>query len=195
MLHDRCIAPFARFLLCCFILLVCGNLQAEIQTDVELRYGVLFPSSSLVRELYGNVLPSYQIEATVSMCGCYSLWTSLDFTKGRGNRCACDVKTWLNLYTWGLGVKGHYCLASCLEGYLGIGMTCANTHVKNKRCCFDEKVSRVSVGGIVKGGLTYALDCNWFIDLFCDYTYQPVHFERHTNVGGITTGLGIGYTF
>lgn len=120
-------------------------------------------------------------------------WATFDYVFGSGNVHSCHGKTHINLYSWSAGLSTSL-PTEFGEYYLGIGPSLCLINIKNT-LCFSERVSKLSVGGVVKTGLLYNFSPQTFADIFIDYTYQPAHFERNVDVGGLRAGLGLGYNF
>ena len=176
--------------------------EANLPASVEFRVGAFFPSSKEVRKIYGNTAANYQFEFNTSACCCNCFciqgWTSIDWTTRRGSVRECG-RTRLDLVNWSIGVKCVKTLCGCMNVYAGVGPAFGGVWVKNHNSCHHnrhhERTSKGTFGVIVKSGIQYYFCHNLFADLFVDYIYQPVHFHRHINVGGLRTGLGIGVSF
>ena len=67
--------------------------------------------------------------------------------------------------------------------------------VKNRSCCLHEKRSELLLGGVLKSGINYDITCRLFLDLFVDYAYQPSRFPSRVELGGLKTGVGLGFKF
>ena len=79
--------------------------------------------------------------------------------------------------------------------YIGIGPSFSRIWLKNKPRCSHDTISKWAVGGVLKTGVYYCINRYVFMDIFVDYLYQPVHFEKHVDIGGVKVGLGIGAKF
>lgn len=175
------------------LLLNLGTVFGFTESFVEVRGALFFPSSSLFKEIYGNTGGCIQLEADTSFCGGWGIWSNLDWLSKKGKSVGFKDPTRVSLSTIGLGVKYSYDFFSCYSLYLGVGPTLGTIWLKNKPFHHTEKVCKTTVGALVKTGVLYNLNERFFLDVFVDYLYQPMHFEKHVNVGGFKTGAGIGY--
>ncbi|MBA3815637.1 MAG: hypothetical protein H0X29_03790 [Parachlamydiaceae bacterium] len=165
------------------------------ETSVEIRSAAFFHSSKLFREIYGNVSGSYQLEVATQLNQCVDGWANFDwFTKhGRSNE--FNDPTRVNIANFSLGIKYPYQFCQNFSAYIGIGPSFSTIWLKNKSECNHSRTSRLAVGGILKTGIIYSINRCFFVDLFVDYLYQPVHFDRRVDIGGFKTGAGIGVKF
>lgn len=169
---------------------------AEIQDiNAEFRYGAFFHTSKRFREIYGNVGASYQLEASTHVYNCLDGWVNLDWFNDHGKPEKCNGNTTVNIANVSLGLKYPYCFCEKYIAYIGIGPSIGRIWLKNKSRCEHEKISKLAIGGLLKTGIYCFITCNIFVDLFIDYLYQPVHFEKDVDIGGIKPGIGIGIQF
>lgn len=168
----------------------------------EVRAGAFFPADKHVRNLYGKVLPSFQVEVGTQTCTCFDLWANFDYWNKRGHAGHSCCKTRAEMFNGSIGVKYVHTLCGCASNiapYVGIGPVLGNIWLRNKPCfCSDrtDKKSKLAFGGIVKTGVYIYFCDGFFADLFVDYLYQPVKFHNHRrNLGGLQTGAGLGLSF
>jgi hypothetical protein len=86
--------------------------------------------------------------------------------------------------------------------YAGIGPNVGIVFINNKlNCCADcgDTVSdnncKAGIGVIAKTGSQIFFTPHFYLDLFVDYLYLHVHFNRTANIGGFKVGGGIGAKF
>ena len=163
----------------------------EATLRVEGRVGAFFPLNSKFQRIYGDVYPCYEIEVGQTLCDCYELWLNVDdYYRSTSVRGCGDTS--LNILSFSAGPKRLFCFCNDFAFYTGLGISVAWARIN------DEIIGReydTSVGLVVKSGLYYYLNSCWFLDLFCDYNYQPAFHHRRVDIGGIRTGLGLGYAF
>lgn len=167
----------------------------DLKNSVQIRTDAFFPSAHRFREIYGSVGPSYEIEASRKFNSFIDGWVNFDWFYKSGEGKGCHTKTHINIANGSFGIKFVYQFSKPVGIYLGLGPTFGGVWVKNESHCGHEKISKFAFGGILKSGFTFSLSKHVFLDLFADYFYQPVHFEHHVNIGGVRTGLGLGYKF
>lgn len=176
-------------------LLLMSPLSAEFQGSVAFRSAAFFHDSTRFDHIYGNVGGSYQLEATLPLYNQLVGWTNLDWFSRHGRSEGLHDPTRVNILNFSFGVKVFQPLYENLFGYAGIGLSFSEIWLKNKSHCIHERTSKGAFGGVLKAGAYYFISDQVFLDTFVDYLYQPVHFDTQIDIGGVKTGLGIGYMF
>lgn len=163
-------------------------------STAEFRVAAFYPVSEKFRHIYGDVGPSYQLEASVPFCRPFEAWANLDwFSKARHYDRCCHSRA--RIINGSLGVKGSYCYCERYNFYLGLGLAVGGIYLHNHSSCIRENVSKCIVGGVLKTGVQITLYRKCYGTIFIDYLYQPVHFSRTIDVGGVKPGAGIGMYF
>lgn len=119
--------------------------------------------------------------------------------------------TRVHVANFSAGIKFPFEICPCLIGYLGVGPSVGgiwirnHTHHNNHERRHNhnhhrirrhtEKRSKAAIGVVAKSGINYYFTPCAFIDLFVDYLYQPVHFRKQIDIGGLKAGGGIGFAF
>lgn len=178
------------------LLTVIHPLMAEYRT-IEIRSGAFFPNTERFRKIYGKATAFYGVEVSRSTDSCLDAWASLDFLTKHGRSDGFSDPTRVNIANFSFGLKIPYQFRDRWIGYIGVGPSWSAVWVKNRyRSHHHHGASQVAFGGILKSGLYYFINDCVFIDLFVDYLYQPISFaDKSTEVGGLKTGLGLGYRF
>lgn len=173
-----------------------NSLTAE--NMVEVRGAAFYHSSKLFREIYGNVGTDYQVQFATRYF-CFELWSNIDWFSKHGKSVGFEDPTRVNIANCSLGLSYLYSLNCQTKLYLGAGPCFARIWLKNKLADHShEIVSKTTFGGLFKAGLYYNITDCFFIDIFVDYVYQPVHFHKnhkHIDIGGVKPGIGIGINF
>ncbi|HSW75443.1 MAG TPA: hypothetical protein VLG50_00200 [Candidatus Saccharimonadales bacterium] len=162
--------------------------------NFKIRPYLFVPQSKLYRNIYGKVGGGIQLEQENSINNWLRVWVNVDGLFKRGHSIGLCRKTKIGAFTLSTGIKFLYEHCKRLQFALGVGPTIAGIFVRDQSltCCKNSKCS----GGIVaKTDLYGVVHDRLILDLFFDYTYQPVHFQRKVNVGGAKLGLGLGCTF
>lgn len=181
-----------------FFLLLITNISpvlAEFQSSIKFRSAAFFHSSERFREIYGNVGASYQVEASSKLSDYCEGWANFDWFSKHGKSDGLNDSTRVSIANISLGIKFPYQFYEKFTAYIGIGPCPSKIWLRNKSQCGHETVSKWTIGGVLKTGVCYFISKRVFIDVFVDYLYQPIHFETHVDIGGIKTGIGIGYKF
>lgn len=165
------------------------------ETRLELRYAGFYHSDSLFRHIYGNVSSDYQIEADLAFCGPYAVWANFDWFTKHGRSVGLRSPTRVNIANGSIGVKYVFQTCSCFRPYLGLGLSVGGIWLDNKTCCGHDRASKAIVGGVAKAGVYYNLTQHIYVNVFVDYLYQPVHFEKDVDLGGVKPGVGIGVVY
>lgn len=166
----------------------------------ELRAAAFFPMGKRFKEVYGTVGPSIQVEQSrgFSSVKHLELWGNAEWifmNGGPGSLCGTSGVDLLNI---SMGVKGiGNVYHNRLFLYAGIGPVLSVVWIENSYYCSDvqqvkEHSTNVGVGGVVKTGCQIYLTPHFYIDLFTDYMYLPVHFSSFEDVGGFKVGGGFG---
>lgn len=184
-----------RVLFVTFLISFCPIMVKAQEVNVEIRGAAFFHSSERFREIYGNVGASYQIEASTPLCNCWDGWVNLDWSSDHDKSKRCDASTRVSITNFSFGIKYPYQFCERYIAYIGIGPSISRVRLKNKSQCEHERISKLAIGGVLKTGIYYFITCNLFVDLFVDYLYQPIHFEKRVDIGGVKTGIGVGAQF
>lgn len=180
----------------CMLLLATHRSYADTCSGLKVRAAAFVPSSQLFRTIYGKVSASMQLEATTQVCDCVDFWANLDFFAKHGKSVGLRQKTKIKIATFSTGVKLIGNKDRCLQTYLGIGPSFAGVWLKNCSTCPGcTHAEAVSPGVVFKFGCSRTIYGCGLLDLFADYTYQPAHFNRWKNVGGLKFGIGLGGTW
>lgn len=179
------------------LLFLCGTpLFAMGETTLELRGAAFFHSSDRFKAIYGRVGPSVQVEAATPVYRCFDGFANIDWSAQSGRSKGFHNKTHVSIVNLSFGLKYPYQICENLTAYVGIGPSISRIVLDNHYNNHDRRcVYKIAVGGIIKTGIYYSINCDWFLDVFVDYLYQPVHYHTHIDMGGFKTGAGIGYKF
>lgn len=186
---------FLRVFFVVFLIKLCPAIVEAQEISVEVRSAAFFHSSKLFREIYGNIGPCYELEASTPLCYCLDGWANFDwFSKHRKKDCE-ECASRVGIANISFGLKYPYCLCEQVTAYIGIGPSFSRIWLKEKSQCCRERLTKLVIGGVLKTGIYYFINECIFLDLFVDYLYQPVHFKRRVDIGGLKTGLGAGVKF
>lgn len=191
------------FLKICFLFMLfsCCSLMAHQEccpercftTTLELRSDAFFHSFKRFRHIYGDVSASYQVEGSIQCDQNMALWTNFDWFSKHGRSIGFRDPTRVDIANISFGIKIPYCITRNIIAYVGIGPSLSRIWVNNRLFRHrHEEVSKPALGGIIKGGVNYFITEHIFFDVFVDYLYQPVYFEKFVNIGGVKIGGGIG---
>lgn len=161
----------------------------------KIRSAAFIAQSKLFRKIYDTAGPCIELEYAYRIKRHLEVWGNFDFFWQDGKSIGLCNPTQIKIPNFSFGIKSPYQFKECHELYLGIGPSFAGVLITNKTCCCCEKVSKPAFGFVVKSGYYYDFCKRFFLDIFADYLYQPVHFQRKTEVGGLRIGAGLGIKF
>lgn len=168
---------------------------ADFQNSVEVRAGAFFHSSSRFREIYDNVGVSYGAESNMKLSYPFDAWSNFDWYSKNGKSIGFDDSTKIQIANISFGIKYPFQLAYNITPYLGIGPSISGVWLKNKSDCVTENKARLAFGVVLKTGVYYQFSDYLYINLFADYLYQPVDFQKSIDIGGLKTGIGLGMQY
>jgi hypothetical protein len=184
---------FVRFVFLIFLFST-GFLVAETETRLEFRTAAFVPASHLFRQIYGRARVDYQLQAAFDIRKYLEIWSNLDWFSKSGRSVGCRYRTTVKIGNFSFGANFIYPF-NRFAFYVGVGPTFGGIWLKNKPPHDHTSTSKAVFGGVAKAGIYCTVVDLVYLDLFADYLYQPVHFERHINVGGFKPGIGIGVEF
>lgn len=186
-----------------FVLMIyaCSLMSRDILLEFK---GAFFrPTDSCVRDMFGAGAALYGPEVTFQLCEQRNWYgfASADFLSKKGHSIGLCTPTKMYLVPLGLGVK--YFVPFCYgDFYVGIGVQPVHLRTQNCSPFVREITSKWGVGGVAKVGSYFDLPCNWFIDLFINYSFAHIECDTCTDiaalkadVSGAVFGIGVGYRF
>lgn len=185
-----------------------------ISRDILLEFkGAYFlATGSRFKKIYKHGGALYGPELTVQLCDDSNLYGffSIDYLSKKGHSIGLHTPTKVSLLPIGVGLKyflSDHC--GCFENvdfYVGLGFQPVRVKTRDDSPFVIEKHSKWALGGIAKVGAYIDLRCNFFLDLFIDYSFARVKSHAHmaptgpvvplkANVSGAIFGAGLGYRF
>jgi len=177
-------------------------LEQKWMNKTEVRGAAFEPASHRFRKIYGNVLPSLQIEQARRFANqpYLELWGNFEWIFANGTAGHSCGKSSIDILNLSMGLKGIGSVyRDWIYLYAGIGPDLGITWIKNRiNCCEDCEQSHrhthhrnVGIGGIAKSGCQIFITPRFYFDIFADYLYLPMSFHNTTDIGGFKTGLGL----
>lgn len=167
----------------------------------ELRAAYFSPTGHKFRKIYSGT-GLYSAEVSCRTCHNWYSWASVGYTHKSGSSIGLHTKTDATLVPFALGLKYVYPV-ECLCPYLGAGVLGTYIHTHDHSSAVTQKISRWGIGAIAKSGVLITISRHLFLDLFVDYSFMRVDFNRHHNhvtphsadLSGASTGIGVGCRF
>ena len=151
---------------------------ARLDPTLKVRVAAFWPTSERFTEVYGNSMPSYQIEAAGTIYKCYQGWVNFDWVYKKGRSDHLKYGTVLNIGALSFGVSLPYQFTDKFSVYAGIGPSFGYIAVHNRHTRQYKNENKYAVGVVVKSGLIYNITCRYFVDFFFDYLYSPRRIRR-----------------
>lgn len=175
---------------------------------VEGRFSAFFPLDSRVRDIYHDVLPCFELQATTTLYGCWQEWVNVGYIFDNGRSIGESDKTQLNLLPISFGVNYLFSSCDCMNWYIGAGALYSFLRTEDHSPFVHEHVRKNAWGGVAKIGFYYQYtDCVYFEGFF-DYIYQKFSFsnsepeddvpyvERNdVDLSALKLGVGLGFRF
>lgn len=162
----------------------------------EVRAGYFYPASKLMRKIYQNGGPEFEVEASAQVFNDFSLWVNYNSFRRNGHSIGLRERTNLRLYPISFGLKFTQPLTECLAAYIGAGASYSTLKIDDKSDFIDRPLHRYSWGGVGKAGLLFFLTENIYLDVYADYYYTKVSFAgKSLNIGGLRSGIGAGVSY
>lgn len=188
-----------------FLTALCGFFSSQLHAICflpEVKAAYFYPLDSRFRKIYsGGGL--YSFEATFSCWDCFYPWISAGGFWKSGRSIGEKDKTEIVMIPLGVGLKYLFC-CGCFNPYIGAGLAVTYLHTDDHSPFVKKNNSGWGVGGIAKVGNLYYFCESFFIDIFADYTYMKVDFDKvsdpfviglNANVSGFSFGGGLGFCF
>lgn len=173
---------------------------SSLENTLQFRIGYLNYASSTARKIYDKGSIDFEIEDNIYYYyPNYSVWTNVNFAWKKGQTQLLDNSTYLYITTLSAGPKFFFPFKTpkC-HAYLGVGLSGAFVHIRNKTIYIPRTTNRWSIGCVGKVGFLIDYFSHGFWDLFLDYYYQPVRTSSSVsnsslNLGGLRVGIGFGF--
>jgi hypothetical protein len=180
-----------RLLLIFSILLFLSGIITAGDTIIEIKGSYFSPSNEDFRDIYGGGL-MFGGEITVGIYKNLSFWLGLCFFSKNGVLSFTREETNIKNTQFGGGLKYNFFSRGSINVYGGLGLD----HFHSKESNVIGEATKNKLGLIGKLGINILIFKKLNVDLFLDYTYckvKPPDFG--VNIGGISTGIGLGYQF
>ena len=181
----------------------------DVLTEARIAY--FFPTYKYFTDVFSHKELSYTFESSLQISKKTYTWVSLGFMHAVGvshGGASYSSNIHLDLIPVNFGLKYIFDKVNpspCMDirPYVGAGFVAAYSHINNSDSPYlKENRYDWSMGGIAKGGLLFQLKNRIFFDIFSEYTTLKIKFHdaqdtpsRHADFGGVSVGLGMGYTF
>lgn len=183
------------------------NIEASCLSgvEVEAKISAFVPSSKIIRRIYSDAIPYYELEVAKPFCNDWQVWLGVGYLSNDGHSIGCENKTSFQLVPVTFGLKYLYSINPCMDLYTGAGACWSFFKNKDHSPFVHQNISNNALGGIFKLGFIYRIKEHVFIDIFTEYLYQNFSFKHHyedhytirnnLNMSGFKIGGGLGFNF
>jgi hypothetical protein len=180
-----------RKLIIIFVTLIfLSSLSNASDVIVELKAHYLSPSEQAFKDIYGGGM-MYGGEVSIGVLRGLGVWLGGSYFSKTGELTFTKEETKLEIYPLGGGLK-YTMSMGIFYIYAGAGLN----YYQYKESNPLGDVTEGGLGYIGKIGSYVKVTGGLLVDLYVNYSYckiKPADFE--INIGGIETGVGIGYEF
>ncbi len=170
---------------------------------IEVKAGYFFFTDSVMRHVYDEGGLDVQLSGSYPFYKLLHVYGSVEYLEKSGHSINGHQKTSLWAIPLSLGLRPVFPIGDHLQVYFTIGPRYFFVHAHNHSSYVPKKMHANGCGGFVNTGVLFIIGKHFTIDLFGEYSYKRLHFhsgkpetEGHTvQVGGLTFGGGLGYSF
>lgn len=199
---------YARILLIFATLMVTSIFSIDksdgfVNPHLEGSLGYFFFSNEKMRDVYFNGGFEARLSGSYPVYKQLQIYGSAGFRELWGRSVNFNEKTIFWEIPIDVGLRPVFKITSFIDWYFALGPRYFYFQQKNKSDFVDKTVARNGVGLFVNTGFDFFIHEGWFIDLFGQYSYEPISISPHQSevvgrlvtVGGFSFGVGCGYSF
>ncbi len=170
---------------------------------LEVKAGYFFFTQQDMRRVYN------QGGIDLQLCGSYPVYKllhvygSVEYLERSGKSIGGHQKTSIWEIPISAGLRPVFPIGDHVEYYLTLGPRYFFVHAHNRSSYVSKKMEANGCGAFANTGFLFIIGKYFTVDLFGEYSYKRLHFHTgkegasgHTvQVGGLTFGGGLGYSF
>lgn len=169
---------------------------------VEAKAGYFIFKNSKMRDVYDNGGFEIQLSGSYHLLDVWHLYGSVGYLQACGKSMNFHEKTKIWQIPVDIGLKPIVALTPCMDWFMAIGPRFFYVHQRNHSDYVSKNVEKGNIGMFVNSGIDFTPACNYYINLFGEYSYQPIRpssskdgvHSKTIQIGGFTVGVGFGYT-
>lgn len=170
---------------------------------LEIKGGYFFFTQHNMRKVYDRRGEDFQLSFSIPCWENIQIYGSLEFLEKYGKSLNGHQHTRIREFPISLGMQTIFNIADNMDYYFTIGPRYFFVWVKNNSSFVDRNKKKNGLGGFVNTGFLFHLTRHFFLDIFGEYSYKQMHFHstkpnvtgHSVQVGGLTFGAGLGYSF
>ena len=184
------------------VALCVGTICAYGSPLIEGKVGYFFFTDSTMRKVYNQGGVDAQISGAYPLTDILHIYGSVEYAQRSGHSINGHQKTSLWLLPFSLGLQPQFEITSAIKYYFTIGPRYTLAFGHNDSSYVSRKMNAKGIGGFANTGFLFIMN-HFTVDLFGEYSYSKLQFhtsKKHSHgikaqVGGLTFGAGLGYTF
>ena len=176
--------------------------ESEVGLSFAIKGAYFWPQDSTYRDVYGDGGFSPLVEVCYKIYKGLGTWLECGFFYKSDHVTSVDLRAKTNIVQVPLSAGLSYTYPACsfLDIYAKIGPNWMYTKTWVDIPGIQKTVIKNTFGGTFGVGGKFKLSKHWFAELFLNYLYDKKKIKSaeetfSTYVGGIQTGVGIGYSF
>lgn len=181
----------------------CVSAFAYSSSLLEVKSGYFFFLDSKMNKVYDRKGLDLQVSGSTSLCEWLNLYGSVEWFQKSGRSLNAHQKTRISAVPLSLGLQAICTLGCDIDCYLTLGPRYFFVRVHNDSTYVQKHMHADGIGGFANAGILFRLCSGLTFDLFTEYSYAELKFHscRHQSygekaqVGGLTVGAGLGYSF
>jgi outer membrane protein W len=183
--EDECPESVCEEAACC-----CPSLDGMWEFEVRVAY--VYPTTSLVRNIFDGTRIDGELEATRYFWGNLGVWANATFLYLDGHSIGLGNSTSVEAVPLSLGIKYAFLPFFCVSPYLGVGANYTWMHLVDHSVPWNSPSNRFRFGATGKSGFYVNFTERFFMDVYADYLFLPMDYANAFNVGGFRFGAGFG---
>jgi hypothetical protein len=178
-----------------------ANFRVKNSPLLEVKGGYFIFATDKMRDIYNWGGGSLQLATSIPVWKWLSIYAAGGFQESFGRTHPFHQFARLRQIPGDLGIKTIFSAQDRIQFYLTIGPRYFYMQQKSRISDLYRTVSRNGVGCFANSGFNFYPWKRVFIDLFAEYSYEPISshvahdFGLSPQVGGFLFGGGIGYRF
>jgi hypothetical protein len=170
---------------------------------IEVKGGYFFFTDSDMRNVFDQGGLDVQISGSYPVYKVLHVYGSVEYLEKSGHSINAHQKTSLWAVPFNLGLRPVFPIGNHVAYYFTIGPRYSLVYVHNRSSYVPKRMQARGFGGFVNTGFLFLIGKHFTLDIFGEYSYTRLSFhssmmgtQGHTvQVGGLTFGGGLGYSF
>jgi len=179
------------------------TVEQSTPPSIDVKVGYFFFTDSTMNDVYSNGGIDVQLAGSYPIWRVVSIYGAVEFFEKNGYSMNLNDKAWVYGIPLSLGVKVDFDLKTNISVYGAFGPRYSFIQSRANSSFVPYEANSGGIGLFALAGLYFRIQPHYFLNLFGEYSYIPVHFKTvPTNVygsdadaGGFTFGGGLSYKF